>query len=305
MRVSRNGQRNKIDDYIEKACTVISHKRSGRFVTVIKPKRGPDDLILPADLHAQVVDIGKYYRSWPIISENWGFDKSGHGGRGVKVLFTGDSGTGKTLAAEVIAGLVGTQLLKVELGQVTSKWLGVTEKNLETAFQEAEDSHAVLFFDECESLFGRRGESRTGTDRWANLEVSFLLMKLEDYDGLVILASNLKEQIDSAFMRRFHVVLRFPRPSESERHRLWQIAFPTEAPLSVDTDLEALSRLDMTGASIVASARTASLLAAGDSVDNIGMEHVVRAIARQFQQEARVLPTADLGFYAELLNEQP
>jgi hypothetical protein len=304
MRLAGNGQPLCIDDYIENACKAVTHKRSGRFVSVMKPKRGPDDLVLPPLLHAQIIDIGKYFRSWPRVSENWGFGKAGLGGRGVKVLFSGDSGTGKTLAAEVIAGTVGTLLLKVDLGRVTSKWVGETEKNLETAFQEAEDSHAVLFFDEAEALFGKRGESRTGTDRYANLEVSFLLQRLEEFDGLVILASNLKDQIDSAFMRRFHVVVRFPRPSEAERLRLWQIAFPAEAPLADDADLEALSHLDMTGASIVASARTASLLAADDNFGSISMVHVVQAIARQYQQEARVLPPAELGFYAELLNEQ-
>src|SRR5216683_2955483 len=148
----------------------------------------------------------------------------------MKALFAGDPGTGKTLAAEVIAGLLGLALYKVDLARIVSKWVGETEKNLEAAFREAEESHVVLFFDEADALFGKRGEVQHGADRYANLEVSYLLQRLEDHYGLVILASDLKDQIDNAFIRRFQIVLNFPRPSEAERLKIWEIAFPKAAP---------------------------------------------------------------------------
>ena len=221
----------------------------------------------------------------------------------MKCLFTGDPGTGKTLAAEVIASQTGTPLLKVNIAEVVSKWVGETEKNLDEAFREATSSHAVLFFDEADALFGKRGEVRHGVDRYANLEVSHLLQRLEEHDGLVILASNLKDNIDSAFIRRFHVVLHFPRPEEAERRRIWEITFPKQTPLDKQVDLSNLSRLDMTGAGIVGAARTAALLAAQESVDRITMSHIVRGIARQFRREARVLSASELGSYANLLRD--
>jgi SpoVK/Ycf46/Vps4 family AAA+-type ATPase len=172
---------------------------------------------------------------------------------------------------------------------------------MEAVFQQAEDSHAVLLFDEADALFGKRGEVKHGTDRYANLEVGYLLQRLEASQGLVILTSNLKENIDAAFTRRFHFVVHFPRPGAAERRRLWQLAFPPEAPLSPDMDVDALCRLDMTGASITAAARSAALTAADADSPTIGMRHVVRGITRQFQREARLFRPSELGRYAELL----
>jgi SpoVK/Ycf46/Vps4 family AAA+-type ATPase len=192
---------------------------------------------------------------------------------------------------------------------VVSKWVGETEKNLESAFRQAEESQAVLFFDEADALFGKRGDVRHGTDRYANLEVGYLLQRLESSEALAILASNLRENIDAAFTRRFHFAVTFSRPGPAERRRLWRQAFPPEAPLSGDVDLDALSRLDMTGAAIASAARSAALLAAdaapsADSVAPvISMRHVVGGVARQYQREARLLRPADLGPYAALLGQ--
>jgi SpoVK/Ycf46/Vps4 family AAA+-type ATPase len=205
------------------------------------------------------------------------------------------------MSAEIVTGMLGLELLKVDLAQVVSKWVGETEKNMEAAFRRAEESHAVLLFDEADALFGKRGEVRHGTDRYANLEVGYLLQRLEASDGLVILTSNLKENIDPAFTRRFHFVVHFPRPGVSERRRLWRLAFPPEAPLSPDIDLDILARLDMTGASITAAARTAALAAAEETGASIAMRHVVRGVARQFQREARLLRPTELGPFAHLL----
>jgi SpoVK/Ycf46/Vps4 family AAA+-type ATPase len=142
-----------------------------------------------------------------------------------------------------------------------------------------------------------------GVDRYANLEVSYLLQRIEDYAGLVILASNLRDNIDSAFTRRFHVVIQFPRPQPKERQRIWEIAFPSDASLEGGLDLDLLARLDLTGANITGTTRTAALLTAADGCDAIGKSHIVHAIARQYKSEARVLLPAQLGAYAGFLQE--
>jgi SpoVK/Ycf46/Vps4 family AAA+-type ATPase len=198
-------------------------------------------------------------------------------------------------------------LLKIDLSRIVSKWVGETEKHLEEAFREAEDSNAVLFFDEADALFGKRGEVRHGVDRYANMEVSYLLQRLEAYAGLVVLASNLRDNIDAAFTRRFQVVLHCPRPVAAERRRIWEIAFPKAAPLEEGMDLDLLSRLDLTGAGIVGAAQTAALMAVESKTETDGAvitkSHVVRAIARQYRREARLLTSSELGPYAPLLQE--
>ena len=195
------------------------------FAHAITPRRRPEDLVLPPAEHQMVLELAAAGRAWPRIAEGWGFAARGGAG-GVKALFTGEPGTGKTLAAEVIAGMLGLTLLKIDLSQVVSKWVGETEKNLDTAFRQAEDSQALLFFDEADALFGKRGEVTNGMDRYANLEVGFLLQRLEQSQALVILASNLKENLDQAFTRRFHHIIHFPRPETPERERIWRLAFP-------------------------------------------------------------------------------
>jgi hypothetical protein len=334
-RFAGNGRPAPLAEHVAAAVGAVTRGRARGFVQAVTPRRTPDDLVLPPEQFSQVMEIAAAFRAWPRVAEAWGFDRR-MGETGVKVLFTGESGTGKTLSAEVLAGMAGLELLKVDLSQVVSKWVGETEKNLEQAFRQAEQSQAVLFFDEADALFGKRGEVRHGTDRYANLEVGYLLQRLEGSAALAILASNLRENIDAAFTRRFHFAVNFARPGPAERRRLWRLAFPPEAPLAADVDVEALSRLDMTGAAIASAARTAALLAAdaaprdaipvdlgvvsgqmspesdkfpdtsprsrrAGSAGVISMRHVVGGVARQFQREARLLRPADLGPYAELL----
>jgi len=296
-RLAGNGR---IANHVEPAIATVTRGRNSSAVQSVIPRRTREDLVLPEAQMRQIEEIASAARAWPRIAEAWGFAKrTTHGG--IKTLFTGEPGTGKTMSAEVITGMLGLELLKVDLAQVVSKWVGETEKNMEAVFRQAEDSHAVLLFDEADALFGKRGDVKHGTDRYANLEVGYLLQRLEASDGLVILTSNLKENIDSAFTRRFQFVVHFPRPGVAERRRLWQQAFPPEAPLSADLDLEALCRLDMTGASITAAARAAALTAADADSPTIGMRHVVKGISRQFQREARLFRPSELGPYAELL----
>ncbi len=289
-------------EHVEPAIATVTRGRASGVAQSITPRRTLDDLVLPESQLGQIGEIASAFRAWPRIAESWGFARRASTG-GVKALFTGEPGTGKTMSAEVVTGMLGLELLKVDLAQVVSKWVGETEKNMEEVFRQAEDSQAVLLFDEADALFGKRGEVKQGTDRYANLEVGYLLQRLEASDGLIILTSNLKENIDPAFTRRFHFVVHFPRPGPAERRRLWQLAFPPEAPLAPDVDLDVLCRLDMTGAGITSAARTAALAAADVSSSSIAMRHVVRGVSRQFQREARLFRPAELGRYAGLLTE--
>ncbi|MFE7132052.1 ATP-binding protein [Streptomyces sp. NPDC057638] len=299
-RIAGDGRPDPVADHVEPAIATVTRGRGGSAVQAIAPRRTIEDLVLPEAQTHQILEVASAFRAWPRIAESWGFARrSAHGG--VKALFTGEPGTGKTLSAEIVTGMLGLELLKVDLAQVVSKWVGETEKNMEVAFRQAEESHAVLLFDEADALFGKRGEVKHGTDRYANLEVGYLLQRLEASDGLVILTSNLKDNIDPAFTRRFHFVIHFPRPAAPERRRLWRLAFPPEAPLAADVDLDALARLDMTGAGITAAARTAALAAADADSTVISMRHAVRGVARQFQREARLLRPAELAQYADLL----
>ena len=291
-----NGHPMTAGDTLREACTAVARKHGERHTTFVTPRRGPDDLILPPELHARILDLAHDFRAMPRVMDDWGFARRVSGG-GVKALFTGDSGTGKTLAAEVVAAELGLPLLKVDLARVVSKWIGETEKHLDIAFTEAHDSHAVLFFDEAEALFGARGDVRHAADRYANLEVSYLLQRLEDHSGIVILATNLRDKIDPAFIRRFHAVIGFPRPGEKQRHRMWQRVLPPQIPRDGDLDLAALSRIDLTGAGIVGAAQTAAFLAAREDAP-LAMRHVIRGLVRQFQRESRVLTAHDLGPHA-------
>jgi hypothetical protein len=298
-----NGKAEPVRDHITAACAIVTRRHTSHFATLVRPRRGPDDLVLPANLHRQIVEVATFFQLRSRVDEEWGFGRLANGS-GMKALFVGDPGTGKTLAAEVIAGQLGLVLYKVDLARITSKWVGETEKNLEGAFREAEESHAVLFFDEADALFGKRGEVQHGTDRYANLEVSYLLQRLENSNGLVILASNAKDQIDVAFVRRFHAVIHFPRPGPVERCRIWRLAMPASAPVAASVEFGALAKLDMTGAAIVNAARTAALIAADSGCPAITMAHLVHATARQFRRESRVLTPSELGPHGALLREE-
>jgi hypothetical protein len=273
---------------LEKACANISRPTLYKFATLVKPKRGPSDLILPDDLHKQVMEIASFHRVWGTVTEDWGFGRLMTGKCGLRALFAGPSGTGKTLAAEVIAGELDMSLLRVDLARILSKWVGETEQHLESMFREAEGSHAVLYFDEADSLYGKRGEIQHGVDRFANLEVSYLLQRIEDFEGIIILSSNLTENIDEAFKRRFQFLLRFPRPEQAERRKIWDIAFPIRSALDPTIDLDQLSKIEMTGAAIVDSARTAALFAAERGQKSIALDQLSEAISRTFRREDRM-----------------
>ena len=201
--------------------------------------------------------VAEDFRVWPQVAERWRLDRFGHAG--ITALFAGDPGTGKTLAAEVIAAEVGLDLMVVDLSLLVSKWIGETEKNLDAVFTEAGRSHCVLFFDEADTLFGRRGEISRGADRYANLEVGYLLQRLDRYEGLVVLATNLRDHLDEAFTRRFQHLVHFPNPGPAERRRMWELVLGPPVTLDEPVDLDALTALELTGAAIAAIVRSAAL----------------------------------------------
>jgi SpoVK/Ycf46/Vps4 family AAA+-type ATPase len=218
------------------------------------------------------------------VHERWGFPGSATGGCGVSVLFAGPSGTGKTMAASVLAATLGLDLYAVDLAAVVSKYVGETEKHLAQVFDEAAGGSAVLFFDEADALFGRRTQVRDAHDRYANLETSFLLQKVEDHDGLVVLATNLRKNMDEAFVRRLAATVEFPMPDEADRLRLWQGVWPDPTPRDPDLDLPLLARLvELPGGNIRNIALAGAFLAAADG-GVVRMEHLRRAAVGEYRK---------------------
>jgi ATP-dependent 26S proteasome regulatory subunit len=254
----------------------------------IEPRHTWEDLVLPEDPISQLHEMCDQMRYRPLVLGEWGFDRKLSLGKGLNALFAGPSGTGKTMAAEVIAHDLGLDLYKIDLSTVVSKYIGETEKNLDRIFRAARNSNAILFFDEADALFGKRSEVRDAHDRYANVEISYLLQKMEEYDGLVVLTSNLNKNMDEAFVRRMHFTVEFPYPEAEARRRIWEIAFPAEAPLAPGVDLGLLAeRYRVTGGNIRNIALTAAFLAARDG-STIEMDHLLRATRREYQKMGRL-----------------
>jgi SpoVK/Ycf46/Vps4 family AAA+-type ATPase len=216
----------------------------------------------------------------------------------LNALFAGPSGTGKTMAADIMAGELGLDLYKIDLSSVVSKYIGETEKNLARIFQEAETSNAILFFDEADALFGKRSEVRDSHDRYANIEISYLLQRMEEYSGMVILASNLHKNMDDAFVRRMHFTVEFPFPNEKNRRRIWEKIWPAETPRSPALDLDFMARrFEMAGGNIRNMALAAAFFAAEDGA-LVDMRHLIRAAQREYQKMGKVVVNGEFGEYA-------
>lgn len=250
----------------------------------IVPRFGWDDIVLPPDPLAQLHEICVQGAFAHVVYDRWGFDDKLSLGKGLNALFVGPPGTGKTMAAEVIANELGLDLYAIDLSQIVDKYLGETEKNLHRVFEEAQATSAILFFDEADALFGRRSEVKDAHDRYANVEVSYLLQKLEEYDGVVILASNLRQNIDDAFVRRIHHIVDFPFPDEEHRRLIWRGAFPEAAPLDDGVDLGVVARaLKLSGGSIRNVSVAAAFAAAADD-GPISTSHLELAARREYQK---------------------
>jgi AAA+ superfamily predicted ATPase len=277
------------------ACRMHSNPRLAALARKITPRYAWDDIVLPPDRVQQLREITNYVKYRSLVYGEWGFDRKLAMGKGLNALFAGGSGTGKTMAAEIIAGELALDLYKIDLSSVVSKYIGETEKNLSRIFNEAETSNAILFFDEADSMFGKRSEVRDSHDRYANLEISYLLQRMEEYEGVVILATNFRKNMDDAFVRRLHFSIDFPFPAERERLRIWQRVWPERIPRSADVDLEQIARrVEVAGGSIRNIALAAAFLAA-DEEGVVCMSHLVRATRREYQKMGKVLSDGDLG----------
>lgn len=253
----------------------------------IEPKHSWADIVLPSDRLAQLHEICSRATLRHIVYDRWGFEKKLSTGRGLGALFSGPSGTGKTMAAEIIAGELGLDLYKIDLSQIVSKYIGETEKNLDRIFQAAESANAILFFDEADALFGKRSEVKDAHDRYANIEVGYLLQKMDEYEGIAILATNLRQNMDDAFIRRLHVVIEFPFPGEDDRRRIWAAIFPPEAPVAPAVDFDRLAReVRLSGGKIRNIAVSAAFQAAsGNGV--IGMSDLIEAARREYEKSGQ------------------
>jgi SpoVK/Ycf46/Vps4 family AAA+-type ATPase len=269
---------------LSRAARRQSQHRLGELAMRIEPRAIWEDLILPADRLAQLRELCSQVRYQHDVFDQWGFGRKSSRSRGVSALFSGPPGTGKTLAVEVMAGELELELYKVDLSGVVSKYIGETEKNLSRIFQEAETSNSILFFDEADALFGRRTKVSDAHDRYANIETSYLLQRMEAYDGIVVLATNLRENMDDAFTRRIRFVVDFPFPDAESRRRIWAGHFPSQAPVGSDIDLDYLAReLKIAGGTIRNIVLNAAFLAA-DNGRSIDMRHVSHAVRREFEK---------------------
>jgi SpoVK/Ycf46/Vps4 family AAA+-type ATPase len=258
-------------------------------IKLVKPTASWDDLVVPAARLEQLREAVNRLQFQMRVLDEWGFLKARTGSRGVRMLFSGPPGTGKTLSAEVMAHALSVDLLVVDLSRVVSKWIGETEKNLSTVFDSAERAQAVLFFDEADALFGKRTEVTDAHDRYANLETAYLLQRLERFDGLAILATNLRQNMDSAFTRRLEFAIEFDEPDREQRHRLWRAHIPERAPLASDVNLFELAAMYPVTGGLVRNAT--------DGTD-ITRSHLLRAVRREYEKAGRAFPGVPMGLNA-------
>ena len=283
-----------------RACRNRSSLKLNSLARKINPRRKWRDIVLAAVVKEQLEEICAFVRHKETVYSEWGFEKKLSLGKGLNILFAGPSGTGKTLAAEIIAGEVGLDLYKIDLSGIVSKYIGETEKNLKKIFGEAETCNAILFFDEADALFGKRSEVNDSHDRYANIEVSYLLQQMEEHEGTIILASNYKKNLDDAFLRRLQFAVEFPIPDEAARKEIWIGMFPGKARLGEDVDFNFLSKFKLTGGNIKNIALLSAVLAA-DGSGVIGMKEILKGLKREFQKMGKICTPADFGVYYELV----
>ncbi len=273
-----------------------------RYATRIEGTYRWSDIVLPPDPLAQLRELCDRVRHRRIVLEEWGFGRQLALGKGVAALFAGPSGTGKTMAAQIIAATLGMELYRVEIPAVVSKYIGETEKALDQLFREAQGTSVILFFDEADALFGKRSEVKDAHDRYANIEISYLLQAIEQYDGLTILATNLKHNVDDAFVRRLAFSVTFPIPEEAERRRIWEKCLPERVPLAGDFDAGFLARqFKLTGGNIRNVALSAAFAAASDG-GVVRMAHLIRGVRREFQKMGKTCVESEFGPYYTLLD---
>jgi hypothetical protein len=272
-----------------------------RLARRIEPAVGWPDLVLPAAVTGQLRELAARARHRDQVLTDWRMRPGGGRGRGITALFAGDSGTGKTMSAEVIAGELGLDLYTVDLATVVDKYIGETEKNLERIFAEAGGVNAVLLFDEADAVFGKRSEVRDAHDRYANIESAYLLQRMESFDGLAVLATNLRANIDDAFTRRLDAIIDFPVPDADLRLSLWDRCLGPHVPRGEDLDLDFCARaFEFSGGAIRSVVITAAYLAA-DKAGPVGMAELITAVHREYRKLGRLLLEREFGPYYQLV----
>lgn len=262
-----------------------------------------DNLVLPPDSIQKLRSIVDQVRHRERVFLNWGLSAKVSSWRGVTTMFAGPPGTGKTLSASLIADALGLELFRIDLARVVSKYIGETEKNLDQVFRAAYRSNAVLFFDEADALFGKRTEVKDAHDRYANVETSYLLQQLEAFEGLVVLATNLKKNVDQAFMRRIDVLVDFPFPNIENRRKLWEALMPAQMPRAADLDLGFLAeRFELAGGHIKNIIQAAALQAATEDM-SVGMKHLILGLRWELHKQGKIAGRADFGPYADLVTD--
>ncbi len=270
----------------------------------ISPSAGFADLVLPTRVMSLLREIVERARHREQVLDEWHMGGRSEKGRGITSLFAGESGTGKTLSAEVIATELGLDLYVIDLSTVVDKYIGETEKNLERIFSRAEDVNGILFFDEADALFGKRSEVSDARDRYANLEIAYLLQRMERFDGITILASNLRANLDEAFTRRIDVLIDFPSPEEEDRRRLWELHLPATLMRDDQLDLDYLAKaFELAGGDIRNVTLAAAYAAAVDGTA-VGTHHLIRATAREYRKLGRLVTESEFGPYYDLVTNK-
>ncbi len=297
-----NGHVTEADIY--EACRLQSNRKLSELAIKINPQFTWEDIVLPPDRMKQLRELCNSVRFRTLVYDEWGFRRRLSLGKGINALFAGPSGTGKTMAAEILAGELRLDLYKIDLSTVVSKYIGETEKNLARIFHEAETSNAILFFDEADALFGKRSEVRDSHDRYANIETGYLLQKMEEHEGITILATNLRQNMDDAFIRRMAYTITFPFPEEEDRMRIWENIWPSETTRAEDIDYNFMAHnFKLAGGNIKNVALAAAFLAAADG-HVIRMDHLILATKRELQKMGKVCVASDFGPYYPLIGGQ-
>jgi ATP-dependent 26S proteasome regulatory subunit len=281
-------------------CRVQANPRLDDLALRIEASANWDDLVLPGEQRQILQDIVAQVQQRAHVYEHWGFRGQSQRGLGISALFAGASGVGKTMAAEVLANKLRLELYRIDLSAVASKYIGETEKNLRQIFDAAESSGVILLFDEADALFGKRSDVKDSHDRHANIEVSYLLQRMEAYRGLAILTTNMKDALDNAFLRRIRFVVQFPFPDVIQRVEIWRRVFPSTAP-TADLDAQKLAQLHVTGGNIRNIALYAAFIAA-DRGESIRMSHILRAARHEYAKLEKPLTQIELRGWDETIN---
>ncbi|MEM9540314.1 MAG: AAA family ATPase [Cyanobacteria bacterium P01_E01_bin.42] len=288
---SIQSERDNIPERLWTFCRQQARPRLEHLAQRIETTATWDDLVLPTKETAILRDLATQVKQRTTVYERWGFARKSNRGLGISVLFAGASGTGKTMAAEVLAREFNLDLYRIDLSAVTSKYIGETEKNLAQIFDAAEMGGAVLLFDEADALFGKRTQVKDSRDRHANIEVSYLLQRMEAYQGLAILTTNLRDALDQAFLRRLRFIVNFPFPKANARSEIWQQIFPEQTPTQ-SLNFRRLGQLDVAGGNIRAIALNAAFIAA-EAKEPVTMRHILQATRSEYLKIGRSLTSVE------------